>query len=67
MSAVLEVKNLTKVFSLGSLFSRLRIKAVDQISFTVKPAEIFTLAGESGYGKTSPGPCLWSRYNTGKG
>ena len=53
MSAVLEVKNLTKVFSLGSLFSRLRIKAVDQISFTVKPAEIFTLAGESGCGKTT--------------
>lgn len=53
MPVVLEVKDLTKVFSLGSLFSRLRIKAVDQISFTVKPAEIFTLAGESGCGKTT--------------
>lgn len=53
MSPLLEVKNLTKVFTLGSLFSRVRITAVDQVSFTIEEGEIFTLAGESGCGKTT--------------
>jgi len=53
MDKLLEVKSLTKVFSLGSITSRIRITATDNISFYVKPAEIFTLAGESGCGKTT--------------
>jgi peptide/nickel transport system ATP-binding protein len=53
MDKLLEVKNLTKVFSLGSITSRIRITATDNVSFYVKPAEIFTLAGESGCGKTT--------------
>jgi peptide/nickel transport system ATP-binding protein len=53
MEKLLEVNNLTKVFSLGSVLSRIRITAVDNVSFDVKPAEIFALAGESGCGKTT--------------
>ncbi|MCL4868467.1 MAG: ABC transporter ATP-binding protein [Anaerolineae bacterium] len=53
MDKLLEVKNLTKVFSLGSISSRIRITATDDVSFYIKPAEIFTLAGESGCGKTT--------------
>ncbi len=53
MEKTLEVDQLTKVFSLGSLFSRIRITAADQVSFHIKPAEIFALAGESGCGKTT--------------
>jgi peptide/nickel transport system ATP-binding protein len=53
MENVLEVDHLTKVFSLGSMISRIRITAVDNVSFYVKPAEIFALAGESGCGKTT--------------
>lgn len=53
MDKLLEVKNLTKVFSLGSVTSRIRITATDNVSFYIKPAEIFTLAGESGCGKTT--------------
>jgi peptide/nickel transport system ATP-binding protein len=53
MAKLLEVEHLTKVFSLGSIFSRVRITAADDVSFHVKPAEIFTLAGESGCGKTT--------------
>lgn len=53
MSLLLEVENLTKVFTLGSLFSRVRITAVDRVSFTIEEGEIFTLAGESGCGKTT--------------
>ncbi|MGD9160824.1 MAG: ABC transporter ATP-binding protein [Desulfobacteraceae bacterium] len=50
---LLEIENLTKIFSQGSLLSRIRITAADNVSFDIKPAEIFTLAGESGCGKTT--------------
>lgn len=53
MEKLLEIENLTKVFALGSLISRIKITATDNISFFVKPAEIFALAGESGCGKTT--------------
>lgn len=53
MDNVLDVNQLTKVFTLGSIVSRVRITAVDHISFDVRPAEIFALAGESGCGKST--------------
>ena len=53
MVATLKAQNLTKVYSLGGLLSRNKITAVDRVSFSVQPAEIFTLAGESGCGKTT--------------
>ena len=53
MDKVLEVDQLTKVFTLGSIISRQRITAVDHVSFHVKPGEVFALAGESGCGKTT--------------
>lgn len=53
MEKLLEVENLTKTFTLGSVLSRVKITAVDNISFYIKPAEIFALAGESGCGKTT--------------
>lgn len=53
MDKLLEIENLTKVFSQGSLLSRIRITAADNVSFRMRSAEIFTLAGESGCGKTT--------------
>ena len=53
MEKLLEVENLVKVFSIGSILSRVKITAVDNISFHIAPAEIFALAGESGCGKTT--------------
>ena len=53
MDKLLEVDHLTKVFSLGSILSKVRITATDNVSFHIKPAEIFALAGESGCGKTT--------------
>jgi peptide/nickel transport system ATP-binding protein len=50
---LVEVEHLTKIFSLGSVLSRVRITAVDDVSFYIRPAEIFALAGESGCGKTT--------------
>lgn len=53
MEKLLDVDHLTKVFTFGSITSRVRITATDDVSFHIKPAEIFTLAGESGCGKTT--------------
>jgi peptide/nickel transport system ATP-binding protein len=54
-SPTLSVHDLTKVFTLGSGFSRSRLVAVNMASFAVGADgdEIFTLAGESGSGKTT--------------
>lgn len=53
MKELLKIQNLTKIYSMGSIFSRIKITAVEDVSFTVREPEIFTLAGESGCGKTT--------------
>ncbi len=53
MKKIIEINNLTKVYTIGNIFSKTRIKAVDNVSFDVLEPEIFTLAGESGCGKTT--------------
>ena len=54
---LLEVKNLKKYFNLrGGFFSQSNagtIKAVDDISFSIKKGETFGLVGESGCGKST--------------
>jgi len=50
---ILKVNNLTKIFRIGNIFSRQRLVAVDKVSFEINQAEVFTLAGESGSGKTT--------------
>lgn len=53
MDKLLEVEHLNKTFTLGSSLSRVKITAVDDISFHIGAGEIFALAGESGCGKTT--------------
>jgi peptide/nickel transport system ATP-binding protein len=53
MEKLLDINHLTKDFSLGSITSRTKITAANDVCFYIKPAEIFTLAGESGCGKTT--------------
>lgn len=53
MDKLLEVNDLTKRYSQGSVLARIVLTAADSVTFYIKPAEIFTLAGESGCGKTT--------------
>jgi peptide/nickel transport system ATP-binding protein len=53
MDKLLEVNKLTKRYSQGNVIARITLTAVDNISFDINPAEIFTLAGESGCGKST--------------
>ena len=53
MDKLLEANELTKRYSQGNVIAKSVMTAVDHISFYIKPAEIFTLAGESGCGKST--------------
>jgi len=53
VNKILELQDITRVFHLGSMISRVRITAVDRVSLHVGSAELFGLAGESGCGKTT--------------
>ncbi len=58
---LLEIKNLRKYFPIrGGIFSRVvaNVKAVQDISFDIKPGEVVGLVGESGSGKTTAGRAI---------
>ncbi|HHY98801.1 MAG TPA: ABC transporter ATP-binding protein [Firmicutes bacterium] len=56
---VLEIKNLKKYFRFGR---NVVLKAVDDVSFTVRRGEVFGLVGESGCGKTTAGRTIVGLY-----
>ena len=58
---ILEVRNLKKYFPAGSgLFGPgdETVKAVDDVSFSIRRGETFGLVGESGCGKSTTGRCI---------
>ena len=60
---ILEVNNLCQHFSSGRGKKKLTVKAVDDVTFGVRPAETFGLVGESGCGKTTTGRTIIRLYN----
>jgi oligopeptide/dipeptide ABC transporter ATP-binding protein len=53
---LLEVKNLKKYYvSKAGFMKKSVVKAVDDVSFTIKPGTTFSLVGESGCGKSTTG------------
>lgn len=61
---LIEVKNLKQYFSVSGtrLFEKRVVKAVDDVSFGIKPGETLGLVGESGCGKTTTGRSLLRLY-----
>ncbi|MEJ5229109.1 MAG: oligopeptide/dipeptide ABC transporter ATP-binding protein [Pseudothermotoga sp.] len=58
---LIEIKNLKKYFPVErGFFKRIvgYVKAVDDVSFTIKEGETFALVGESGCGKTTTAKCI---------
>lgn len=67
---LVEVRNLKKYFQLRrGLFSKKvkPVKAVDDISFSIKKGETFGLVGESGCGKTTVGRTIIKLYEPTEG
>ncbi len=64
---LLEVENLCQYFTSGRGSNKLTVKAVDNVSFGVKPAKTFGLVGESGCGKTTTGRTIIRLYNPTSG
>jgi len=64
---LLEVANLCQYFTSGRGRNKLTVKAVDDVSFGIKPAETFGLVGESGCGKTTTGRTIIRLYDPTSG
>ena len=60
---ILEVKNLHKNFTSKGI----TVRAVNDVSFDVKPSETIGIVGESGCGKTTLGRCIVRAYKASKG
>ncbi len=60
---ILEVEHLCQYFTSGRGKNRMTVKAVDNVSFFIRPAETFGLVGESGCGKTTTGRSIIRLYN----
>ena len=69
MVPLLEVRNLTKTFSAsGPLGTQPKsLKAVDQVSFSVRPGETLGLVGESGCGKSTTAKLVLRLLEADKG
>ena len=59
MSDIIEVKNLKKYFTVSG---GRQLKAIDDVSFSIKKGETFGLVGESGCGKATTGRVLVRLY-----
>ena len=61
---LLDVRHLTQQFHLTK---KIKVKAVDDVSFQIHKGEIFGLVGESGSGKSTVARCLMKYISAGSG
>ena len=60
---ILEVRNVHKRFTSKGI----TVRAVSDVSFSVKKGETIGIVGESGCGKTTLGRCIVRAYNASEG
>jgi peptide/nickel transport system ATP-binding protein len=68
--SLLDVKELRKFFPIRRGFLRTvvgQVRAVDNVSFTVRSGETLALVGESGCGKTTTARCILRAYDPSSG
>lgn len=61
---LIDVKHLTHLFQLTK---KVKVRAVDDVSFQIRKGEIFGLVGESGSGKSTVARCLMDIYQPTNG
>lgn len=61
---LLDVRHLSQQFHLTK---KIKVKAVDDVSFQIHKGEIFGLVGESGSGKSTVARCLMNIYQPAQG
>ena len=67
-SAPMEVRNLTKRFAVGtSVFRRDELRAVDDVSFSLRPGTVTALVGASGSGKSTVARLIARLYTPSDG
>ncbi len=64
---LVEVSHLKQYFPIRSGFKTINLKAVDDVSFNIRPGETLGLVGESGCGKTTVGRTLLRLYTPTSG
>ena len=64
---LVEVSHLKQYFPIRTGFKTLPLKAVDDVSFSIKPGETLGLVGESGCGKTTVGRTILRLYKPTSG
>ena len=67
-NTLVEVRHLKEYFNINvGMFKSKPLKAVDDVSFTIKKGETLGLVGESGCGKTTVGRTLLHLYKPTSG
>ncbi len=64
---LLQVEHLKQYFPISMGFKKVDLKAVDDISFAIRPGETLGLVGESGCGKTTVGRSIIRLYEPTEG
>ena len=67
LNPILEVSHLSQLFVNGRGKKKKTVRAVDDVSFFIRPAEVFGLVGESGCGKTTTGRAIIRLLNPTSG